>query len=386
MKNDWHVQQWEGNRKELFHLDLRSEPHNLWKIRTRKRNKEEVVIQLRNGDLLMLCFDFEMRVKIMVYSEFSKLRAGRELLGCDLPQNIALYCSVSKSIFATIDNNEHAEIQTLRTHDAEADIPGGNEIRFYGQRIFAMVAVETLENDRIIVLGDKHGKLLLIRYRDRLLSKQREFDCGRPQGIFAVGAMKQLFWAIMDDGLVIIWDISTRRQVGAIENPYPVEVYMYQDTVVTKFEGVLRVYESKGRVKFKYVARLPLHDLTVRTPSFIPLNHSVGMVHDEQFDIVFFELRSGRPISRLVTPFNRVSAVSVLADGSLFLSSENPREGHAILNITEPAEVFEALRERAMFAYSRPLSREPEPKRKFPYFWTLILFAAIAWSASRRRI
>lgn len=337
MKDPWQVEQWHAKAKQHETILELEKPEKIW--RRRDRGMEEWMTPLRNGDGLMLSVGENPRLSVFG----PRFTRSRRLRGGEIPAFPTISCPLFDGVFAILDDYEEEVIQTLTIHDAISDKPGENSIKIGFEFISSMAAVNLDDGVALIVMGNNSGDLLLIRYQNGVLKRQETIVRVHEDSIFDVVSYGHRFCVTSDDGLVTAWDANSRNLIGRIKNPRLVDVVMNRDHILTDIDSVLRVYENKPGLKLKWVVRLPLFGASIVFAMYEPLTSEIGMLHDEDFGITFFDLQFGTPIFRIKSPFKAVNCFSVLSDATLFLTSSEQRDGHAIIRVTKPERVYEAL-------------------------------------------
>ncbi len=382
MKDRWRIQQLHAAASEFIVTDSSVEEVKPDSVCLRRRNPkciEEIMIPMNSGDVLMLTYHCEGRVSACIFKHQSGLRRGREIQGTDLPKEVEFVNAISECVFLTIDNNESQEVQTLRAHNAGTQEKGRNRLRFRKEGICCMAAINSGFNETLVVLGDIDGNLYLVRYRDGHLKMFKEINSKQEQGIFSVGGMDNRFWAVFNDGHAIVWNAVTCERIGYIENSELVQISMSGGCLITSCEGVLRLYSEDDRLKLKSIAHMPVRNSNLLFHAFSPLTSTIGMVHDEDYNIVFFDMTTGTPISSVKTPFKTLFSLHILPDATLLISSEMAVEGHAILTITKPDIVHKALLQRANYCYTNPLAMKKIRKPGEWAQWPLMGLLTVAF-------
>ncbi len=348
MKDPWLLQQRRASQRaiDVDALVRQDEPEQVW--RQCARTPEEWVVALKNGNALVMGTGED---SLTVYGP--RFKKARQLHGANLPTNAEICYPLFDGVFASIDNQMEEGSQVLRTHDSVSGRDGSSRLCFDRYKyISGMAAVTVGEREALLVLGDHNGNLTLMRYLDGELTRINRSTNVHKDSIFDVVSHGNRFGVTSVDGLVTLWDVKKEKIIGSIKNPQCVDLHMDAHHVYTTVDCVMRVYENKPGMTLKWVVRLPIFGPIFLYLAFKPLTKSVGFLHDENYGITFFDMVSGTPIYRLKSPFKAITSFAVLGDASLFLTSMQAEEGHAILSITKSERAYSALCEYASNNFS----------------------------------
>ena len=358
MKDSWVLQQREAERNAAAvdpHTlpELRS-PANSWRLRGGSRGDIMYDAEpLRNGDgVLALYVSNEGAHRITQYGP--KFTRPRDLMVTNIARNVTCYLVSLDNVIVIMEEEEDEagiELQTLRTRNLESGVPGENTFVFRNSCIlcFAMVLLD--DESSLIVLGDKKGKLHLIRYREGVMTKDKQIDGVHRRAIQNIHWHGNRFWAVSKDEMITIWDTNTKRLVGCIRSPCRVYLVMTNDYIFTDVNGIIRVYENKHGLKLRWVMKLPVFGLEHSSTVYQPLTNDVGVLHDDNGIISFYKLLDGTVISRMKSPFKSIRCLWVLADTTILIASLDCKEGHAILSVKKSDAAYEALVEFARVNY-----------------------------------
>lgn len=338
MKDEWQIDQWRANAKQPS-VELQVEkPEIVWRRRARA-GTEEWITPLKNGDILMVSAGRNQCLS--VYGP--QFKRGKRLSRAQTPMYPIITCSLFDGIFAILDEDEDEVIQTLSTHNARTDERGENSIEFTLELIGCMMTLRLNTSTVLIIMGNSSGDLITAHYRDGVLKNLERIARVHKDSIYGIASSGHRFCVTSHDGSVTAWDAFSKNLLGRIENPRLVDLGMNSDYIFTDIDSVLRIYENKPGLKLKFVVKLPALGPSVNFAACEHLSGNVGVLHDEHGTITFFDLFLGTPLYRMKSPFKSVNSCCVLADASLFLTSSVQRDGHAIIRVTEPRYIYDAL-------------------------------------------
>lgn len=341
MKDSWLQEQWLATKNATNLSNLPEVTRADKVIHQRGGGTFECTTPLKDGNVLVICFDDHSIHEMTIYSP--NMRKLEKLKHGNVPHDVTRCYLLFRNVFVTIDSDEPGEVQTLWMHDASTGRNGANTIEFRDDLIHTMTAVILGDNRALVILGDDSGRLHIIRYENEHLYRQEIITDVHRQAVGRVGSFEHKFWATSNDGLVTVWDVDTKKLMGRIENHKLVDLVMNELYVMTDVDCVVRVYENRPGLKLKWVVKLPILDESLSFVMYEFLTNTVGVLHDEHYELIFFDMRYGTVISRVKSPFKSVHSLWILADASLLLTSDLACEGHAIMCITKPDVVFAAL-------------------------------------------
>ena len=359
MKNEWHLQNLIANRTVHEFPRLARVKVRRFKLNS-NRYIDQAAVCLMNGDLLIVRICKDRSVELWHYTLKFKFPKKQLLHGDGIPTRVTFAWGLFDSDFATIDNSETESLQTLRVHNTSPNIAYDTSVTFYGKEITFLEAMNITSSHSTIVLGTKVGTIFLVQFSEGMLKLEYQFRTSRDMPFYNLKATKRWMWIEWRDGLITVWDTIAKKQLGNIKNPQQADSQIDEHHLLTCVDGILRVHENKLGLKLKATVKLPLQKELPSDYIFLPLNQTVGVIHNENSEIVFFELMSGRPISRVSTLFKSLHSMQVLADATLILRSNDSSEGITIMRIMKPQIVYDALCEQAKNKYSHTIVEEPK--------------------------
>ena len=362
MKDEWERQNREAS-KTVYQFPEETNCEEVKKLPLKNAEYDGLIcILLQDGDILIARKQrTKAQVELWHFPVEHKFQIKRQLSGNGYPKNPELVWFLSDSLFVTVESVGNSTSQTLRVHNTKPNITYETSMIFDKEKLCFIETVKVGESDPTIILGNEKGSIYLIKFSNGTLEKRRKINPPRPgKSVESVRATKGWLWIVWRDGLIKVWDICREKLVGNIDNPETTDTFLDQYHFFTCVYGFLRIHEKKPGLteKSRVPTRLPYSSVASDEPNrfyrFLPLDEEVGVTHNADSKMVFFDLKTGTPISVVKTSSKKLERIEVLADATLLLISDDLAEDIEILTIEEPENVRDALRQRAKCEYTKP--------------------------------